>query len=276
LQGELLDGSGAKIPELILEGTKYLPALAGRQWYSSELERSLTDAQRLDIKRSKIDVKIIKRDSSPEAKYDLFHRLNSYGTALTSQELRSSLLVSISPVFFDRLERLATYPSFSETIMLSERLSEERFDLELVTRFLVLHNWPAKQLNLSALRDVPQVLDDGAVALASKPVPVIAELEAVFKTVFDTVAANGGEEVFRRWDADKQEFKGSFLNSAFEIFALGLGYHIANGQPCRTDLIHVVKEVWSRPEMKKGFATGRSTEARLIQFIPLGREVTAA
>lgn len=275
LQGELLDQSGRKQPPLVLEGTKYLPALEGRIWAHNDPTKSLSEAQRLDVKRSKIDLKIIKRESSPETKYDLFQRLNSYGSSLTDSELRSALLVAVSSDCFAWIEALASTPSFRETTLLSERLLDERYDLELVVRFLVLHNRPSSKLSLAALRDLPRVLDDESIALASAYPRGSKKLASTFTSTFDTIAKSGGENVFRRWDSARKEFKGSFLNTAFEVFAFGLGYHVQAGSPYRTDLMDAVKEFWSKPEMQKGFATGRSTEARLAEFIPMGRKLLA-
>ncbi|MGX8009176.1 DUF262 domain-containing protein [Mesorhizobium sp. ORM8.1] len=276
LQGELRDKQGVLQPPLALEKTKFLPALEGRVWESANHRRSLSEAQRLDIKRSKIDIKIIKRDSSPQAKFDLFQRLNSYGTILNSQELRSALIVSVSPEFFAWIEALATYPNFIQSTQLSDRLIEERFDLELVTRFIVLHNRPTSKLTLTSLRDLPQILDDEIVQMAFDNPSGDQASATAFKKTFDTIASNGADLVFKRWDTDKSEFKGSFLSTAFEVFALGIGYHAANRTPFRTDILDVVKEFWAQPHMEKGYATGRSTEARLIQFIPEGRKITAA
>lgn len=272
-QGELLDKMGTRVPQLELCGTKYIPALEGRVWQDSDPARSLTEAQRLDIKRSKVDIKIIKRGSSPEAKFDLFQRLNSYGSPLTAQETRSALLVAVSPDFFGWLDSLTSHPSFIACTGLNERLAEERFDLELAIRFLVLHARPADKLTLTSLRDLPQVLDDEAIALARSFPSGSAQLEAVFKATFDVIASGGGELVFKRWDDKKGEFKGPFLLTAFEVFGLGLGFHVAAQTPYRKDILEVVRSFWRRPEMQGGFATGRSTERRLVDFIPLGREL---
>jgi hypothetical protein len=274
-QGELLEKDGSRWEPLILRRTKFLPSLEGRRWQDPDPDLSLTEAQRLDIKRSKIDIKIIKRESSPEAKFDLFQRLNSYGSSLTAQEMRSALLVAASPEFFSWLESLASYQNFVDCTLLSERLVDERFDLELVTRFLILHDRPLEKITLGSLRDFSQVLDDEAVELAKSHPLRAAELERVFKATFDVVAAHGGDRVFRRWDSERSEFKGSFLNTAFETFGLGLGFHISAGSKYRTDLVDLAKSFWSRPEMRSGYATGKSTEARLVRFVPLGREVTA-
>jgi hypothetical protein len=276
LQGELMLKDGAKLPPLVLLGTRYLPALEGKTWdNNSDPAKSLSDAQRLDIKRSKIDIKIIKRDSSPATKFDLFQRLNSYGSTLTSQETRSALLVAVSPEFFSWIEELASYPNFVSSTSLNERLLEERFDLELVVRFLILHNKPKDRLTLTALRDFSQVLDDESVAMATEFPAHTNELGKTFRATFDFIANQGGEKVFRRWDEARSEFKGSFLGTAFEVFALGIGFHIANQTACRQDLIEVVKEFWRRPDMQGGYATGRSTERRLVQFVPEGRELMA-
>lgn len=273
LQGELRDSKEAsnKLPPLVLSPTKYLPGLEGKTWTNDSPQDSLTEAQRLDVKRAKLDIKIIKRESSPATKFDLFQRLNSYGSTLNAQEMRSALLVAVSSDFFAWLERLASLDSFRKSIQLSERLITERYDLELALRFLVLHNRPIELLTVTKLRDLPQLLDDEAVALAEGYPANSVQLENTFTTTFGVIASNGAEDVFRRWDKDSKQFHGSFLSTSFEILGLGLGYHIANDQPYRNDLIQVAMELWSKDSMKPGFATGRSTESRLAEFIPLGR-----
>lgn len=275
LQGELRDTDGNKKDKLVLLGTKYLPSLNGKIWECDDEDISLTQAQRLDLKRTKIDIKIIKRESSPQAKFDLFQRLNSYGSSLNSQEMRSALMVAVSAPAFFNIEALSRHKSFVETAELSEKLVEERYDLELVTRFAVLHNWPSDKLSVRSLRDLSQVMDDRMIDYASSFDKKSDKLASVFKKTFDYIRDHGGEDVFRRWDVKRQEFKGSFLNSSFEVFALGVGYRIANGLPLADDLAEKAKQLWQMDKMKAGFSTGRSTGDRLTDLIPMGRELTA-
>lgn len=273
LQGELEAELGIKASPLVLSGTKYLPSLEGKVWESNNANSSLSSAQRLDIKRSKLDIKIIKRESSPQAKFDLFQRLNSYGSQANAQEMRSALIVALSPDFLSWLEELSRFPAFKECVPLSERLIEERYDLELVTRFAFLHKIGKEMLSLSKLRDLPSLLDDWCVTEAQSNPTGIPEVEVVFKETFNHIELNGSDKVFLRYDAKKAESRGPFLNTSFEIFALGTGYNIAQGIPLATDLMSAVRNFWG--QQKAGFATGRSTEARLIEFVPLGRELTA-
>ena len=111
LQG-LLDSED--FPALTLTGTKYLPSLEGVIWESTS-EPSLSSAQRLDIKRAKIDLKIVQRGSDPQTKFDLFQRLNSFGSRLSNQEIRNAQLVGANPAFVawlrQRVIRCAASPS---------------------------------------------------------------------------------------------------------------------------------------------------------------------
>lgn len=271
LQGLLKDKDGQLLPQLKLEGTKYLPALEGRTWDGDSTSGSgaLTRAQQLDVKRARLDVQIIKRESSEQAKYDLFQRLNSYGSQLTQQELRSCILVAVNRDFYAFVEDLTNRPNFKATVPLSERLIDQQYDLELVLRFLVLHSLDVP--NQRTLKNFNEFLTNKSVELAEAFPGNKAELESTFDKTFKLIAAAGGD-VFRKWDDPSGTFVGSFLNTSFEVFAFGLGYLIARKESYRDDLTAAVREFWSGGDMKN-FATGKSTEARLSQYMPKGREL---
>src|SRR5690242_15679481 len=72
--GILLDENKQKIPPLRLDATVYLPGLKDRVWEDDEHpDQSLTAAQRLLIKRAKINASIILKESDEMAKFELFH-----------------------------------------------------------------------------------------------------------------------------------------------------------------------------------------------------------
>jgi hypothetical protein len=270
LQGLLIQ-DGEPLSPLILTGTKYLPSLEGKVWEGQIDDECLTQAQRLDVKRSKIDVKIIKRESSSATKYDLFQRLNSYGSPLTSQEMRSALLISVNGEFYGWLEKLAGLSVFADCVALSDRLIQEKYDHELVLRFLFLHD--RSPITNSSLRNFGQVLDDASVEMAERFPQNSIEHEDVFRATFETLWENGGDDVFRKWDPSRRSFVGGFLNTAFEVIAMGLAFHIARHSPFRTDVVAAAQELWQREDMTTRFATGLSTEARLVRMLPLGREL---
>lgn len=270
LQGLLPDADG-KREQLVLTPTKYLPSLENKVWESESGTSSLTSAQRLDIKRAKIDIKIIKRTSADATKFDLFQRLNSYGSPLTPQEMRGALLVSVNPSFFEWLESLAKYDAFVETLQLSERLVQEQYDIELALRFLLLHS--RQEIGSRSLRGFTQLLDDESQRMATEFPNGIEKLEASFKMTFDVINAAAGSNAFRRWDIARGSFYGGFLNTAFEVVAMGLGYHVALGDPFREDVEAAAIELWKRPDMTARYATGLPTETRLARMLPIGRDL---
>jgi len=255
---------------LELTATKYLPNLQGKSWEGPD---PLSEAQRLDFKRSKIDMKIVKRESDPTTKYDLFQRLNNYGSPLTAQEMRHALLVGVNPEFVEWLSTLTSRESFIDTVALPEKSMDEKYDEDLALRFLFLHD--AADVSAVALRSFNQKLDDAAVVMAERFRPQSDREGEVFRETFDLIASQLGEEAFRKWSVAKNRFEGGFLNTAFEVIAMGVGYHIAAGSPVRSDLRVAAQELWTRPEMTTRFATGVNTERRLSQTLPLGRQLMA-
>jgi uncharacterized protein with ParB-like and HNH nuclease domain len=71
--GKLKDEEGQFITPLVLQGTKYLPSLENKKWEDKYDEKnSLTKSQQLLVKRAKINVVIIQKESSSNTKYELF------------------------------------------------------------------------------------------------------------------------------------------------------------------------------------------------------------
>ncbi|MGD1939779.1 MAG: DUF262 domain-containing protein [Leptolyngbyaceae cyanobacterium] len=122
--GILKDENSNNIAPLTLTGTKYLPSLEGMKWNDpDDKENSLGQDLRLIIKRSKISVSIVLKESDETAKYDLFQRLNTGGSALSPQEVRNCILVMLNKNFYAWLKRLADYQGY---FILKTRLSVSR------------------------------------------------------------------------------------------------------------------------------------------------------
>ena len=134
--GILKDDNNHNINPLVLEKTKYLPSLLGKKWNDpDDKDNSLTTEQRLLIKRAKIDVSIVLRESDDIAKFELFQRLNTGGSDLTPQEVRNCILLMANQKLYKWLRALASYPQFQESIALSEKNLIEQYDIELALRF---------------------------------------------------------------------------------------------------------------------------------------------
>lgn len=271
LQG-LLDST--EFPPLELAGTKYLPSLQGLSWEHSDHSRALTPAQRRDIKRAKIDLKIVQRESDPKTKFDLFQRLNSFGSKLSTQEIRNAQLVGVNSDFVEWLTHLAAHESFGALTRLPEGDIKRKYDEELVLRFLFLHE--KSDTEIRSIRNFQDELEAFSLGLALNFEEAYrVQAEDIFRQTFDRLAA-ADEKILGRWDGTKKDFKGGFLNSSFEALAISLGYLLREGLDTREDLRECAIEFWTLPAMTARFATGKSTEARLSMMVPAGREILTA
>ena len=121
LIGYLKDENGALLEPLILKNTKYLPSLEAMQWANKNPALSIGTTNQLIIRRTKIDVKIILRESSESSRYELFQRLNTGGSQLSDQELRNAILLMVKPDAYRWIERLAKDENFQSCISLTDR-----------------------------------------------------------------------------------------------------------------------------------------------------------
>jgi hypothetical protein len=234
---------------------------------------SLDATQRLDFKRARIDVKIIKRESDKRTKYDLFQRLNSFGSIATEQELRNCLLVSLSKTHFEWLTDLANNAVFKEVIELPSRLLEEQYHMELALRFITLRQ--IKEERLSKIGNIGEYLTAEIVPFVELDATARQQEESVFKSTFSLLYDAGGAALLRRWDSKQERPVGPFSLTAFETLALGIGYYDANSRITREHVITKRDELWGSPSYRAGFSTGQRADQRMRKTVPLGRELFA-
>ncbi|MFH1862907.1 MAG: DUF262 domain-containing protein, partial [bacterium] len=221
--GILRDRDKNTLPHSQLVGTEYLPCLDGMVWQDdANTEISFPNSLRLDFKRQKLDLKIIKKESDENTKYDLFERINTLGSKLSDQEVRNCLLVMINPDMYRWLEELAEYEPFRDTTSLTDRTLLERYDIELILRFLVLSR--EEETALRNVRDVADFVTRGMRMLADDRDFNQDFERSVFEKTFSNIFAVLGPGCFTRVDSGRG--RGGFLISVFEVVAAGLGWQI--------------------------------------------------
>jgi hypothetical protein len=267
--GILKDSEGKIESPLVLEKTKHLPSLEGKLWESTEKpENSFDVAQRLYLKRSKLHVSIILRESSEFAKYELFQRINSGGSKLSDQEMRNCILVQKNPQMYRWLDELAHHDNFIQCTELTEKAIDERYDQELVLRFITLCKVEEKEL--SNVGDVGEYLMDMMVKKADNKGFNYDEEAQAFKTTFDILHDAIGENSFRRYDPKKQKYVGGFLITPFEVIALGIGYNYRNPLTIK-EYEPLIKRFWTDDISKLRAGSGIRASTRIPDTVPYGR-----
>ena len=279
--GVLLDENGQPLPSLELTATKLLPNLAGVRWSEptgSEADETddhngLPASLRLVIRRSKLDFKIILRESDDSAKYELFQRLNTGGSVLSPQEVRNCILVMENRDFYQWLRGLANNEDFKNCLGLSDNAMEEQYDLELVVRLIILGT--LEENALKTVGDLGEFLTDEIRRRALSPDFDLNKAKATFEETFSLLSASLGLDSFRRYYASEQKFKGGFLISAFEPVAMGIFWNLFIGKGLRDPLSleHQIKGLWSRTEFTKGIGSGVRGSTRILLTVPIGRQL---
>jgi hypothetical protein len=227
---------------------------------------------RLDFKRAKLDLKIIKKESDESTKYDLFERLNTLGSRLSDQELCNCLLVMINPELFRWLEKLSAIEAFRDAISLTDRALQERYDMELVLRFLLFTRADLK--TLQNVRDVDAFITKGMRELAADNTFDRHRESEFFRETFTALVDSLGPDCFARPGGGRG--RGGFLISVFEVLAAGLGWRIRSKpkKPVRASRLKTAyASLVNNQRFREYSKSGKSASSRMPQLVPLGRDL---
>lgn len=275
--GILKDEKGRLLPASRLVRTNYLQSLEGKYWDNqSEPENSLDDAQRIFIKRQKLDIKIVKKESDPNIKYELFQRLNSLGSKLTDQELRNCLLIMLNKEFYEWLDNISKDEHFLNCINLSEKSLIEKFNQELVLRFIVFRN--ASIQDMRQYDSLAEFITEHIIKLYKSTSFNKNIEEEIFRKTFLILDQTLGEDTFKKFESTRNRFEGKFLISAFESIAVGLGKNIdlwrnipLNAQTKR-QMVEKVKSLWQDNRFTFNIGSGSNYNQRIPQILPIGEQ----
>lgn len=268
--GVLVNADGEMVPPTKLSGTKYLPSLAGATWQKhTEDDKPISKMQQLQIKRARLRVEILLKESDEQAKYELFQRLNTGGVPLSPQEVRNCVAIMINPEVQITLSKLSCFAPFVKTTAQTETAIEKQSGVELVLRFFAFRN-----VNYVSGLDVHEYLDAALLEIAkSQAIDWNAEAEH-FKKVFSLISEALETNAFKRWDGD--DFKGKFLMSVYEVLAHGLSHNLDDVQklgdkPAKEFMETKAKELWQQPIFQANSGAGVRGTTRLANLLPFAK-----
>ncbi|GMA64775.1 hypothetical protein [Alicyclobacillus fastidiosus] len=247
--------------------------MEGKKWIGDGDDdlNSFTLAQRLYIKRSKLDVKIILKGSDEKSKYELFQRLNTGGTELSDQEIRNCILIMINRQMYLWMRKLSKEEEFVNCLPLTERQMEEQYDMELLLRFMVFRR--STEDDLKNIGDLTEFLTNKMVELATSEFDFDEE-EKAFRYTFSLLNQTLREDSFRKYDKYRDKFIGAFLVSSFEVIALGIGYHfrdLSESDFNGAQLTKKIKQLWDSVHFPA--STGSRASTRVPRTVSLGRQL---
>jgi hypothetical protein len=261
------DEDGNKREPLVLKGTKMLPSLEGKKFQDdTDIDNSFTDAERRYLKRAKISLNILLKNSDGSSKYELFQRLNTGGSALSDQEVRNCLMVMTDKNKFAIIQRMSQNKNFQSTLRINERMKLERYDMELATRFLCLRS--EKNDNLNKIKDFGEYLNERTLLLFNDSNLDWDEEEDIFIRTFEQLDSQMHDDVFCRYNPNEDKFRGGFSIAAFEVIAIGLGRR-SGKIPEGYNLMNNIKNLWHSIDNGDVSWRGYSAAGRLLKTLSL-------
>ncbi len=278
LMGQLKNEKEEKIEPLILTQTKYLKSLKDKAWEKPEdPESELPVSAKIEIKRARFDVNIVKASSDKMAKYEIFQRLNTGGSLATPQEVRNCVLLMTSEIFFNWFKELGDYPNFKNCLILSDKKENEAFDLELLTRFIVMVT--SQVDHLQKMEELDSFLTDEIQKIANNTNFDKQSLQVAFKKTFDFLSETLEEDSFKKYNPSSRKYSGPILMPLFEIVAVGLGYRLLNGYglPDSNSFKEKHKSILSDPRLNRDLnisdsGRGSNFRTRIPKTVKYGRK----
>jgi len=206
---------------LVLQGTETLPSLEGMTWETMPM-----DAKRL-LRRTRIGVSIILTENSVSSQYELFRRLNTGSVTLESQEIRNCLIIMLSSDFYEKINTLKTYENFIKCIKLTDDKYKIEYHMELILRYFIAKNNKVdySQYNIASEK-LPKFIDKETANLISDTEFDLDKEIDLFKRTFDKLAEYMGDEIFRKYNGEKDKFEGAFSNSSYEAILVGVASNL--------------------------------------------------
>ncbi|MFS8602691.1 DUF262 domain-containing protein [Priestia megaterium] len=270
----ILKGAEKKpIPPSVLQPTKFLPSLKGKMWNNPEdEENSFTEEQRIDFKRAKLDINIIKKNSDVDAKYELFQRLNTGGTSLTPQEIRNCLMIMLNKDFYKWVSDLRDLEAFQNCLPLTDKQINEQEDMEIVLRFLVYRYTDTN--TIKGNEDISDFITDKMMLIIEDEQFSYEVEEKAFTESFTYLDELLGENSFKKFDHVKNKFLGAFSISSFEAITVGLSNNIAAlKQKQNEEVIDMIKNIYTMNEFENASRRGIRAINRFKKLTGLSEEV---
>lgn len=225
--GELKKTDGSLAEPLELRSTKYLPSLEGKVWEDpNNKDREIDVEIKRVFKREKLDIKIIKRESEGDTKFELFQRLNTGGSKLSDQEVRNCMLLMLNSDGFEWLQKLARNENFVAATPISSKQEQECYAQELALRFIVQRHYDEELRKTHT--DVGPYLNAELNRIFSQENPVInfENEKNIFEKTFSLFNETLEDSSFKKFNHKKNRLEGAISIPVYEALATALSFYI--------------------------------------------------
>jgi hypothetical protein len=256
----------------VLSNLEYLKHLEGQGY--KQLEVSL----RRRFQQTQIFVNVIEPQTPDDVKFDVFRRINTGGSPLTSQEIRHCMARKRSREMLKSLTQLPVFHQATDGAFRSERRMADR---EVVLRFCAFRSMSDvdeyREFNSldSFLLDFSRRLDGAHV---SKPALSNADLDrlaADFDRAMRTAVAVFGNAAFRKYPTWAKR-RGPINRALFESWAVALAdYEPAQVEPHKLAIVKAARARMEAYDYNAAISQGTGDLAKVKLRFSAAREILA-
>lgn len=240
---------------------KLLQTLSGNSFEDLSLKT------RHSLKRAYCRVEVIRSESNPILKYEMFRRLNRGGAPLTPQEIRNCVFRRDRADLMQTVDELANDANFLRSTKLTQKRLGQMYDKSLVLRFLCLH-----ARNELFQHDVEDFIDEFLLDITTAKIEFNAEeSERLFKDTFEVIGTCGREGTFKL-------LRGRRIVTHFSVYLFdAVSQGVASNLPfCKTLTPGVFRDrlaaLLNDPEFKEHIGGGgKNTRRDMLTRISRGR-----
>lgn len=249
------------VPLQLLPGD-YLDQLSGFSFVT------LPAQLQMNLKRARLHIYVLKRETDPMYKYEVFKRLNRGGTQAEDQEIRNCSVRLLGKEFPEFLREIAADTNYRDALARGEEDERNGYVEELALRFLALKNSGA-----NFKHDVSDFMTAYMEDVARKTLKFeYVQEKAVFLDTWRAIkeALPDGEAFRGRTTNDRPA--GPFSPLLFEIVSIGIATNIQYAKSLSpadlrqkiTELLHVVPS-------KNVTGSGSNARKKTLGRIDLGK-----
>lgn len=232
-----------------------------------KLSRStMPDTLLRTLRYARVQVILLKKESSPLAKFNVFTRLNRSGTTLSNQEIRNcSARLTESP-FADELMALAGIDFVCDAMNMSAKDKASMGVQESILRLVAFGNYKPTTAKLEDFLDeVMYTISSGGLQFNEKEKTKIAD---VFKIIHNAYPQG---EAFRFRKNDK--FTGAFSPNLFDIIAVGVYLNLSKCKKMSVERMRdLIIELHTQDEAIKLTGAGSNARLKMIGRVAFGKQ----
>ncbi|MDZ4286040.1 MAG: DUF262 domain-containing protein [Candidatus Sungbacteria bacterium] len=228
---------------------------------------NLPDAILRTLRHSRIPVILIEPESSVEARYHVFRRLNRSGAILSDQEIRNCTARLIDDKFADRLRVLGASTTIKHSLLLSEEQEKSMMAEECILRLLA--NAHAKAPLSHKVSDfLDSFMETASKGIFHLTPEVEKDVLATFELINESCPEPGS--LFRRWK-DGRYKGGAFSTNLFDIVATGIYSNIKklDAETVRSAFLTIMES----NELNELTGAGSNTKKKFEGRIAFGKKV---